>query len=79
MRLLLSNPPPPPLRKELVSSLLAAQMSLVQGGVLKKSSDYIYSSATNYLYGSGLVEIEKMENPIVDVVMNWSFTKYNSY
>ncbi|NRS87113.1 hypothetical protein HNQ02_000013 [Flavobacterium sp. 7E] len=54
-------------------------MSLVQGGVLKKSSDYIYSSATNYLYGSGLVEIEKMENPIVDVVMNWSFTKYNSY
>ncbi|WP_192500619.1 hypothetical protein [Flavobacterium sp. PL002] len=54
-------------------------MSLVQGGVVKKSSDYIYFSATNYVYGNGLVEIGKKDNSIVDVLKSWSFTKYNSY
>lgn len=52
-------------------------MSPVRTGIVEKVSDYIHSSVSNYVYGSGLVEIEKTDNPIVPILKSYSFTKYN--
>ncbi|MEN2398876.1 hypothetical protein GKZ90_0003775 [Flavobacterium sp. MC2016-06] len=54
-------------------------MNPVRAGIVEKASDYIYSSASNYVFDAGLIRIEKMDNPIVDVLQSWSFTKYNQY
>ncbi|CAM3089312.1 hypothetical protein [Flavobacterium frigoris] len=54
-------------------------MNPLRAGIVEKASDYIYSSASNYVHDSGLVTIEKMDNPIADVLKSWSFTKYSSY
>ena len=40
----------------------------VRTGIFEKASDYIYSNATKYVRGSGLVEIEKMDSSIVGVL-----------
>ncbi|MDG2431319.1 transposase [Flavobacterium sp.] len=61
------------------SKLDYIHMNPVRAGIVESASDYIYSSASNYVYDSGLVQIEKMDNPIVDVLKSWSFTKYNKY
>jgi hypothetical protein len=44
-----------------------------------RASDYIYSSAGNYVNYSGLLTVEKADNPVVDVLNSKSFTKYNLY
>jgi REP element-mobilizing transposase RayT len=51
----------------------------VRAGIVEKASHYIYSSASNYVYDTGLLKIEKADNPIVDVLNPNSFTKYNLY
>ena len=51
----------------------------VRAGVVYKAFDYIYSSASNYLDGKGLLSIKILDNPIVDVLLPSSFTKYNSF
>lgn len=61
------------------SKLDYIHMNPVRAGIVERASDYIYSSASNYVHDKGLVEIEKMDNPIVDVLKSWSFTKYNQY
>lgn len=61
------------------SKLDYIHMNPVRAGIVERASDYIYSSASNYVDDKGLVEIEKMDNPIVDVLKSWSFTKYNQY
>lgn len=61
------------------SKLDYIHMNPVRAGIVERASDYIYSSASNYVHDSGLVVIEKMDNPIVDVLKSWSFTKYNQY
>lgn len=61
------------------SKLDYIHMNPVRAGIVEKASDYIYSSASNYVHDTGLVQIEKMDNPIVDVLKPWSFTKYNLY
>ncbi len=50
-----------------------------KAGLTHKASDYIYSSASNYINDVGLVDIEKAENPIVDVLDPKSIFRFNSY
>ncbi|MFZ3274970.1 MAG: transposase, partial [Lutibacter sp.] len=51
----------------------------VKAGIVEKASDYRYSSASNYAFDEGLIEIEKADNPVVDVLNLKNFTKYNEY
>jgi hypothetical protein len=41
------------------------------------ASSYVYSSASNYVNDSGLLKIEKADNPIIDVLDSNAFVKYN--
>ena len=47
--------------------------------MLHKTSEYVYSSASNYINGDGILNIEKVDNLIVDVLKKSSFDNYNSY
>jgi hypothetical protein len=47
--------------------------------IIEEASQYIYSSASAYIYNSGLLKIEKVDIPIVDVLTLNNFTRYNKY
>src|SRR5690606_37262090 len=51
----------------------------VRAGIVEKGNQYLYSSAGNYSFGKGLVDIEIAENPVVDVLGRNEFWKYNNY
>jgi REP element-mobilizing transposase RayT len=61
------------------SKLDYIHLNPVRAGIVEKASEYIYSSASNYVFDRGLLKIEKADNPIVDVLNPNSFTKYNNY
>ncbi|MDQ7959436.1 REP-associated tyrosine transposase [Flavobacterium lindanitolerans] len=61
------------------SKLDYIHMNPVRAGLVVKASDYIYSSASNYANGEGILTIEKADKPVVDVLGNDSFDNYNSY
>ncbi|MCC9065587.1 REP-associated tyrosine transposase [Flavobacterium piscisymbiosum] len=61
------------------SKLHYIHLNPVRAGLVAKASDYIYSSAANYVNNSGLLEIEKVDNPIVNVLDPKSLTLYNLY
>ena len=61
------------------SKLDYIHLNPVRAGIVEKASQYIYSSASNYVCDTGLLKIEKADNPIVDVLNPNSFTKYNLY
>lgn len=61
------------------SKLDYIHLNPVRAGIVEKASQYIYSSASNYVYDTGLLKIEKADNPIVDVLNPNSFTKFNLY
>jgi REP element-mobilizing transposase RayT len=61
------------------SKLDYIHLNPVRSGIVEKASQYIYSSASNYVNDTGLLKIEKADNPIVDVLNLNSFTKYNWY
>ncbi len=61
------------------SKLDYIHLNPVRAGLVVKASDYIYSSASNYANGEGILTIEKADNPIVDVLRKSSFDNYNSY
>jgi hypothetical protein len=42
-------------------------MNPVRAGIVSKASEYIYSSASNYVNGKGVLEIELPSQPIIDV------------
>ena len=50
----------------------------VRAAIVSKPQDYIYSSASNYINGVGIVAVELVEIPKVDVLKPSSFDKYNS-
>ena len=60
------------------SKLDYIHLNPVRSGIVIKASDYIYSSASNYMEGKGLLAIEIVDNPIVDVLKPSSFNTYNS-
>lgn len=51
----------------------------VRAGLVAKASEYMYSSAVNYVNDSGLLEIEKVDHPIVNVLDPKSLMLYNLY
>jgi REP element-mobilizing transposase RayT len=61
------------------SKLHYIHLNPVRAGIVSKASDYVYSSATNYVNDSGLIEIEKADNPIVNVLDARSFNLYDLY
>ena len=61
------------------SKLDYLHLNPVRSGHVSKASDYIYSSAGNYVNNSGLLTVEKADNPVFDVLNSKSFTKYNLY
>lgn len=50
------------------SKLDCIHLNPVRSCLVEKPSQYVYSSASNYVNDVGLVNIEKAENPIVDVM-----------
>ena len=51
----------------------------VRAGIVSNPQDYIYSSASNYVDGKGIVEVEIVQIPVVNVLKTSSVVKYNSY
>ena len=51
----------------------------IRVGIVEKAQDYLYSSASNYVNGKGLFEIELADNPIIDVTKTNEFWKYGNY
>ena len=39
----------------------------VRFAIVEKASQYIFSSASNYVLDKGLLSMEKADNPIVDI------------
>ncbi len=61
------------------SKLDYIHLNPVRARIVAKASDYIYSSASNYVNNAGLLAIEKVIIPIVDVLNLNNFAKYNEY
>lgn len=61
------------------SKLDYIHLNPVRADLVEKPSQYIYSSASNYINDSGLLKIEKADNPVVDILNLNAFTKYNQY
>lgn len=51
----------------------------VRAGLVLKPQDYIYSSASNYVENKGIIDVEVVQVPVVDVLNSSSFVKYISY
>ena len=61
------------------SKLNYIHLNPVRAGIVEKSHHYLYSSASNYSFGKGILEIEIAENPVIDVLGKNEFWKNNSY
>jgi REP element-mobilizing transposase RayT len=61
------------------SKLNYIHLNPVRAGIVEKASEYIYSSASNYINDIGLLTVEKADIPIVDVLNLSSFVKYNEF
>jgi hypothetical protein len=61
------------------SKLHYIHLNPVRAGLVTKASDYIYSTAGNYINDSGLLEIKKVDNPIVNVLDPRARALYNLY
>jgi uncharacterized Fe-S cluster-containing MiaB family protein len=57
------------------SKLDYIHMNPVRAGIVSNIEDYIYSSSSNYVNGTGIIEIELLEIPKVDVLKPCSFDK----
>lgn len=51
----------------------------VRAGIVEKAIHYLYSSASNYAFAKGLIEVEIAENPVIDVLGKNELWKYNNY
>lgn len=60
------------------SKLDYIHMNPVRAGIVSNIEDYIYSSASNYVNGKGIIEVELLEIPKVDILKPSSFNKYIS-
>jgi hypothetical protein len=61
------------------SKLDYIHLNPVRAGIVEKASHYLYSSASNYVNDTGLLKIEKADNPVVDVLNLNSVAKINLY
>ena len=60
------------------SKLDYIHMNPVRAGIVIKMDDYLYSSASNYMNGTGIIQVEIVEIPKVEVLKPSSFDKYIS-
>ena len=52
----------------------------VRAGLVARASDYIYSSASNYVLGRGILnQVSLADNPVQDVLKSWTVQKYNNF
>ena len=66
--------------KFLWSKLDYIHLNPVRSGFVSKASDYVYSSASNYIHGNGVLEeVTLADNPVADVLKSWTISRYNSY
>lgn len=66
--------------KFLWSKLDYIHLNPVRAGIVFRASEYLYSSASNYVNGSGVLEeVKLVDNPVVDVLKGWSILRYNRY
>ena len=61
------------------SKLDYVHMNPVRAGLVQKASHYIYSSASNYVNDQGILDIRKIESPVIDVLKTSSFHKSISW
>ena len=61
------------------SKLDYIHLNPVRAGIVEKTFHYVYSSASNYIYDTGLLKIEKAANPVIDVLKLNNFTRYKEY
>jgi REP element-mobilizing transposase RayT len=50
------------------SKLDYIHMNPIRAGIVSKASHYSYSSASNYVNDEGIIEITKIDNPVIDVL-----------
>ena len=63
--------------KFLWSKLNYIHLNPVRAGLVRKPSHYLYSSATNYIEGKGILDnIVLASNPVINVLRPSSFLKY---
>jgi len=66
--------------KFLWSKLDYIHLNPVRSGFVAKASDYVYSSASNYIHGNGVLEeVTLADNPVADVLKSWTMGKYDNY
>jgi REP element-mobilizing transposase RayT len=61
------------------SKLDYIHLNPVRAGIVEKASQYRYSSASNYVHEEGLLDIEIIDNPVIDVLRKGSIIKNNFY
>ncbi|MDR6969104.1 hypothetical protein J2X31_003130 [Flavobacterium arsenatis] len=61
------------------SKLDYIHLNPVRAGLVEKASHYVYSSASVYVDGKGMVLIEKADMSIVDVLNVSNVQRYDSY
>ena len=62
------------------SKLDYIHLNPVRAGIVRKASDYIYSSASNYVHDNGVLEkVTLADNPVLDVLKSWTMVRYNNY
>ena len=61
------------------SKLDYKHMNPVRSGIVEKASHYLYSSAGIYVNNKGLLKVEVMPNPVVDVLKRESILRYDKH
>ncbi len=61
------------------SKLDYIHLNPVRAGIVEKASHYMYSSASNYVNNKGLIDVEIVDNPVLEVLKKSSITKYKQY
>ncbi len=66
--------------KFLWSKLNYIHLNPVRAGIVARASDYVYSSASNYIAGNGILnKVTLADNPIADVLKGWTIRRYVNY
>ncbi|WP_226539482.1 REP-associated tyrosine transposase [Neotamlana laminarinivorans] len=62
-------------QKFLWSKLDYMHLNPVRAGLVEKASHYKYSSASNYVFGEGELDVSLVDSPVIDVHSNSKFWK----
>jgi len=60
------------------SKLDYIHLNPVRASIVYKASEYLYSSASNYVDGIGVLEeVTLADNPVTDVLKRWAIGRFN--